>query len=306
MPVMLAEAVEYLKCRDGAIIVDCTLGEGGHAEAILNKISPTGVLVGIDRDKEAIDVARVRLAAFSQQIKIFNVDFGNLSEILKELQISTVDGALFDLGVSSAQLDNPLRGFSYRFSAPLDMRMDTRDKVTAADIVNSYTEKDLALVIKNYGEERWASRIAHFIVERRKRKSIKTTDELVKAIKDAIPAAARRKGGHPAKRTFQALRIEVNRELENLGKTLFDVARILKKGGRLVVISYHSLEDRIVKESFKKLATGCICPDSSEICRCGGGYRVRILTRKPLRPNVEEVRINPRARSAKLRAAEKL
>ncbi len=303
---MLAEAVEYLKCKKGAVIVDCTLGEGGHAEAILNRIAPEGILVGIDKDKAAIDAAKIRLAAFSQQLKIFNADFRCLSNILKSLQISVVDGVFFDLGVSSLQLDGSERGFSYRFLAPLDMRMDRDKRTTAADVVNSYSEKDLALVIEKYGEERWASRIAHFIAERRKRMPITTTTELVDIIKDAIPAGARRRGGHPAKRTFQALRIEVNRELDDLEKTLYEAAGVLGEGGRLVVISYHSLEDRIVKNSFRKLKTGCICPRDREICRCGGNYKIRILTPKPIRPEPEEIKTNPRARSAKLRAAEKL
>jgi 16S rRNA (cytosine1402-N4)-methyltransferase len=306
VPVLLAEAVEYLNCRDGAIIVDCTLGGGGHAEAILNRITPTGFLLGIDQDEAAIDAARVRLGAFSQHFKLIRDDFGRLKDILSTLKIPVVDGILFDLGVSSFQLEEPERGFSYRFPAPLDMRMDRRQKNTAADIVNSYSEDRLVAVLKRYGEEPWANRIARFMVEARKRKPIETTDELVRIIKDAIPASARRRGGHPAKRTFQALRIEVNGELEGLDRAIFDAATCLKKGGRLVVISYHSLEDRITKNCFRQLTKGCICPEDLQRCECREEYKIDILTKKPVRPTAEEIKFNPRARSAKLRAAERL
>ena len=306
MPVLLAEAVEYLNCRDGAIIVDCTLGGGGHAEAILNKVTPTGFLLGIDRDDAAIDAARIRLSAFSQHIKLVRDDFRRLIEILSTLKISAVDGILFDLGVSSFQLDEAQRGFSYRVSAPLDMRMDRREQVRAVDVVNSYPEGRLAAILRKYGEEPWAERISRFIIGARKRKPIETTEELVRIIKDAIPAGARRRGGHPAKRTFQALRIEINKELEGLERAFFDAVACLKKGGRLVVISYHSLEDRIVKNSFRQLARGCICPPTLESCQCKEEYKIRILTKKPVRPTDEEIKYNPRARSAKLRAAERL
>lgn len=306
MPVLLAEAVEYLNCRDGAIIVDCTLGGGGHAEAILNKVTPTGFLLGIDRDDAAIDAARIRLSAFSQHIKLVRDDFRRLIEILSTLKISAVDGILFDLGVSSFQLDEAERGFSYRVSAPLDMRMDRREQVRAVDVVNSYPEDRLAAILRKYGEEPWAERISRFIIGARKRKPIETTEELVRIIKDAIPAGARRRGGHPAKHTFQALRIEINKELEGLERAFFDAVACLKKGGRLVVISYHSLEDRIAKNSFRQLARGCICPPTLESCQCKEEYKIRILTKKPVRPTDEEIKYNPRARSAKLRAAERL
>lgn len=306
VPVLLAEAVEYLNCRDGAIIVDCTLGGGGHAEAILNKVTPTGFLLGIDRDDAAIDAARIRLSAFSQHIKLVRDDFRRLIEILSTLKISAVDGILFDLGVSSFQLDEAQRGFSYRVSAPLDMRMDRREQVRAVDVVNSYPEDRLAAILRKYGEEPWAERISRFIIGARKRKPIETTEELVRIIKDAIPAGARRRGGHPAKHTFQALRIEINKELEGLERAFFDAVACLKKGGRLVVISYHSLEDRIAKNSFRQLARGCICPPTLESCQCKEEYKIRILTKKPVRPTDEEIKYNPRARSAKLRAAERL
>lgn len=306
MPVLLAEAVEYLNCRDGATIVDCTLGGGGHAEAILNKVAPTGFLLGIDRDDAAIDAAKIKLSAFSQHIKLVRDDFRRLIEILSTLKISAVDGILFDLGVSSFQLDEAQRGFSYRVSAPLDMRMDRREQVRAVDVVNSYPEDRLAGILRKYGEEPWAERISRFIIETRKRKPVETTEELVRIIKDAIPAGARRRGGHPAKRTFQALRIEINKELEGLERAFFDAATCLKKGGRLVVISYHSLEDRIVKNSFRQLARGCTCPPTLESCQCKEEYEIRILTKKPVRPTDEEIKHNPRARSAKLRVAERL
>jgi 16S rRNA (cytosine1402-N4)-methyltransferase len=306
VPVLLAEAVEYLNCRDGAIVVDCTLGGGGHAEAILNRITPTGFLLGIDRDEAAIDAAKVKLEAFSQHIKLVRDDFRRLKDILSTLKMPSVDGILFDLGVSSFQLEEPERGFSYKIPAVLDMRMDRRQEMTAAYIVNSYAEDRLAAVLRKYGEEPWAKRIARFIVEARKRKTIESTEELVRIIKDAIPASARRRGGHPAKRTFQALRIEVNRELEGLDRAIFDAATCLKKGGRMVVISYHSLEDRVVKNCFRQLARGCICPEDLQRCECSELYKVEVLTKKPVRPADEEVKINPRARSAKLRAAERL
>ncbi|MEW6189186.1 MAG: 16S rRNA (cytosine(1402)-N(4))-methyltransferase RsmH [Actinomycetota bacterium] len=304
-PVLLAEVLKQLNCRDGSIVVDCTLGGAGHAKAVADLIAPGGLLIGIDVDETAIEAAREN-ARFSQQTKIIRDNFKNLDKILHNLGIHAVDGILFDLGLSSAQLDAPERGFSYRFEAPLDMRMDLSQKLTAADVVNTYTEAELAFIIKRYGEERWASRIAHFIVEARERGPVKTTTQLVGIIKDAIPASARRKGGHPARRTFQALRIEVNKELESLDKAIRDAVKWLKPGGRIVVISYHSLEDRIVKDTFKELARGCICPPSIPICQCGRKSSIKILTRRPIKPGPEEIEANPRADSARLRAAEKI
>lgn len=304
--VLLAEVLEYLDCSKGSTVVDCTLDGAGHAEAVAELIAPTGLLIGIEQDIAAIDAAKRTLARFGQQIQIIKDNFKNIDNILRRLNVQQVDAFLFDLGVSSHQLDTPERGFSYKLQGPLDMRMDRETKITAAVIVNAYPEKKLAEIIRRYGEEPWAKRIARFIVEARERKPIEKTLELAEIVKKAIPAAARRRGGHPARRTFQALRIEVNQELENLGQTLIECVKWLKAGGRLVVISYHSLEDRAIKETFKELATGCVCPPSFPLCQCGRQPLVRILTKKPVCPSKEEIARNPRADSAKLRAIEKL
>lgn len=305
-PVLLAEVLKQLNLSKRRTIVDCTLGGAGHAGAVAAMISPNGLLVGIDKDDVAIEAAAKNLARFSQQIKLVKGDFKEIDEIITSLRLPLVDGFLFDLGVSSAQLDIPERGFSYRFNAPLDMRMDLAQKLTARGVVNTYSKKQLAYIFRKFGEERWAERIAHFIIERRKYKPVETTFELVEIIKDAIPAAARRIGGHPARRTFQALRIEVNKELEILEKAIRDAVKWLKPEGRIVVISYHSLEDRIVKETFKDLARGCVCPLDFPICQCGKKPVMKILTKKPVRPGKDEIERNPRAESARLRAAEKI
>lgn len=301
-PVMLAETLEFLTPREGGTYVDCTLGAGGHAKEILARIGAKGHLIGIDKDREALERAKERLAVFGEQVTYIAGDFRHLGDILRDLRISRVDGILFDLGVSSFQLLDPRRGFSYVHDAPLDMRMDESSGITAADLVNRLPEEELATLILRYGEERWAKRIASFIVERREKRPFTTTGELVEVIKDAIPAAARRKGHHPAKRTFQALRIAVNDELTALAEGLRAGVSFLQKGGRIVVISFHSLEDRIVKRTFQELASPCICGGEDD-CRCGRG-RLRILTKKPLVPTSQEIEKNPRARSAKLRAAE--
>lgn len=306
IPVLLAEVARFLNLKKGSVIVDCTLGGAGHAEVILKKIAPGGFLLGIDKDSVAIKEAEKKLALFSQQIKLVKGGFAKLSEILSEANLSGVDGVLFDLGVSSPQFDLPERGFSYRFDAPLDMRMDLEQRMTARDVVNTYPKNKLSRVINEYGEEKWASRIAQFIVEERNRKPIITTFELVNIIKDAIPASARRKGGHPAKRTFQALRIEVNQELVSLEIGLESAIEHLKPGGRVVVISYQSLEDRIVKNIFKKYSEGCICPPGLPVCVCGKSPKIKVLTKKPIKPTREEIEINPRSKSAKLRVAEKI
>jgi len=306
IPVLLAEVVRFLNLKKGSVVVDCTLGGAGHAEVILNKIAPDGFLLGIDKDSAAIKEAEKKLALFGQQMKLVKGSFAKLSEILSEANLSEVDGILFDLGVSSPQFDLPERGFSYRFDAPLDMRMDLEQKMTARDVVNTYPKNKLSGVIDEYGEEKWASRIAQFIVEERNRKPIITTFELVNIIKDAIPASARRKGGHPAKRTFQALRIEVNQELVSLENGLESAIGHLKPGGRVVVISYQSLEDRIVKNIFKKYSEGCICPPQLPVCVCGKSPKIKVLTKKPIKPTREEIEINPRSKSAKLRVAEKI
>jgi 16S rRNA (cytosine1402-N4)-methyltransferase len=305
-PVLLAEVLHHLSPHEGSIIVDCTLGGAGHAVEIAARIAPTGLLVGIDQDDTALSAAADALR-LGQQTRLLKGNFGDLDALLAGANIPYVDGFLFDLGVSSPQLDVVERGFSYHGDAPLDMRMDpAAGGITAADVVNSYQESDLARVIREYGEERWASRIAEFIVAARARRPVTSTSELVDIIKAAVPAAARRGGPHPARRTFQALRIEVNHELEVLDTALRSAVRWLVPGGRVVVISYHSLEDRIVKRAFVELSAGCTCPPDLPVCACGAEPVLRVLTRRAVVPTPEEVERNPRSRSAKLRAAEKL
>lgn len=304
-PVLLAEVTQHLSLHPGSIIVDCTLGGAGHAKRIADSIAPTGILVGIDQDDAALAAASTTLR-LGQQALLLKGNFGELDTLLSAAGVPYADGFLFDLGVSSPQLDLPDRGFTYQEDAPLDMRMDANGPLTAADVVNTYPESQLARILREYGEERWASRIAEFIVAARGRHPLQTTGELVDVIKAAIPAAARREGGHPARRTFQALRIEVNRELEVLEKALDSAARWLAPGGRICVISYHSLEDRIVKQTFARLASGCTCPPELPVCVCGVSPVLRVLTRRPILPGAEEIERNPRARSAKLRVAERL
>jgi len=310
-PVLLAEVTQQLSPQPGSIIVDCTLGGAGHAKRLLDLVVPTGILVGIDQDDSSLEAATVTLR-LGQQIPSENVillkgNFGDLDDLLTRAGIPYADGFLFDLGVSSPQLDVPERGFSYMEDAPLDMRMDPgHQTLTAAEVIATYSEADLARIIRDFGEERWASRIAAFIVAARSRRPIETTFQLVDVIKAAVPAAARREGPHPARRTFQALRIEVNRELEVLQAALEAAVRWLAPGGRIAVISYHSLEDRIVKSTFADLSKGCICPPELPVCSCDHTPVLRIVTRKAVIPTAEEIEANPRARSAKLRVAEKL
>jgi 16S rRNA (cytosine1402-N4)-methyltransferase len=305
-PVLLAEVLQHLSSHEGSVIVDCTLGGAGHAKRIADLIAPTGRLVGIDQDDAALAAAEVTLP-LGQQVSFLKGNFGELDRLLTDAGLAYVDGFLFDLGVSSPQLDMAGRGFSYQHDAPLDMRMDPlAGGITAADVVASYQETDLARVIRVYGEERWASRIAAFIVAARARRPVTTTSELVDIIKAAVPAAARREGPHPARRTFQALRIEVNQELEMLELGLRSAVRWLVPGGRVVVISYHSLEDRVVKRTFTDLSGGCVCPPDLPVCTCGKAPVLRVVTPRPVTPTDAEVAANPRARSAKLRAAEKL
>lgn len=289
-PVMVAEVLAVLAVERGGVFVDCTVGEGGHARAILERGGPGVRLIGLDRDEEALTVAADSLREFSPQVTLHRESFAHLSGVLAREGVEQVSGVLFDLGVSSPQLDRPERGFSYQKSGPLDMRMDSRQPLTAADLVNSLPEEELAGLIARYGEERWAGRIARFIVEWRSRKPLLTTDELVEVIKAAMPAGARRYGGHPARRTFQALRIAVNDELGELERALGPAFAACAPGGRLCVISFHSLEDRVVKRCFADLAAG----------------PARLLTRRPLRPCSQEVATNPRARSARLRAVERV
>jgi len=303
---LLAEVLQYLSPHPGSIVVDCTLGGAGHAAKIATAIAPDGLLIGIDQDDAALAAAADTLR-LGQQTLLIKGNFGDLDALLSGANVPYVDGFLLDLGVSSPQLDFVERGFSYHGDAPLDMRMDpAAGGITAADVVNSYQESDLARVIREYGEERWATRIAAFVVAARARRPVATTSELVEIIKSAVPAAARKDGPHPARRTFQALRIEVNHELEVLESALHSAVRWLVPGGRIVVISYHSLEDRVVKQAFARLAQTCTCPPDLPVCVCGVKPVVRVLTRRAVVPTEEEVERNPRSRSAKLRAAEKL
>jgi 16S rRNA (cytosine1402-N4)-methyltransferase len=303
VPVMLDEVVGYLRPRPGSVLLDATLGEGGHALALLEEMGGEGCLIGLDRDERAVEKARERLP--SRNVKLRRSDFARLGEILGELGIETVDGILFDLGVSSLQLEDGERGFSFRRPARLDMRMDGRQELDAWKVVNRYEERELARIIREYGEERWAARIARSITLARKRAPIDTTDRLAEIVKESIPAATRRTGGHPARRTFQALRMEVNGELASLEKALPQAVNALAGGGRIVAISYHSLEDRIVKRFFRERGSRCACDPELQGCECEAPEELRILTPKPARPSTREVEENPRARSAKLRAAEK-
>ena len=305
-PVMLEQCVKGLDIRPDGIYVDGTLGGGGHSAAICRSLDERGALIGIDRDRDALNVSSERLKEYKCQKYFVQSNYSDIKQVLIELKIEKVDGALLDLGVSSFQLDNPQRGFSYMNDAPLDMRMSQDDDFTAYDIVNDYDRNELIRVIGKYGEERWASRIADFIVKVRLDKPIESTYELVDVIKQAIPASARRTGPHPAKRTFQAIRIEVNDELSQLERAVEEFCDILAPGGRLCIITFHSLEDRIVKEIFSRRANPCTCPREFPICVCGKKADIKKITGKPFVPDAEETEENPRARSAKLRIAEKI
>lgn len=305
-PVMLEQCVKGLDIRPNGIYVDGTLGGGGHSGAICRSLDERGALIGIDRDRDALNVSSERLKEYKCQKYFVQSNYSDIKQVLNELKIEKVDGALLDLGVSSFQLDNPQRGFSYMNDAPLDMRMSQDDDFTAYDIVNDYDRNELIRVIGKYGEERWASRIADFIVKVRSDKPIESTYELVDVIKQAIPASARRTGPHPAKRTFQAIRIEVNDELSQLERAVEEFCDILAPGGRLCIITFHSLEDRIVKEIFSRRANPCTCPREFPICVCGKKADIKKITGKPFVPDAEEIEENPRARSAKLRIAEKI
>ncbi|AEF17089.1 Ribosomal RNA small subunit methyltransferase H [Thermoanaerobacterium xylanolyticum LX-11] len=301
--VLLQETIEYLEIKPDGIYVDGTLGGGGHSYEILRRLDK-GKLIAIDRDMDAIKAASIRLKDFNNTTYIHD-NYKNIKDILKKCGIESIDGALLDLGVSSYQLDEAQRGFSYMHDAPLDMRMDKESDITAEYVVNNYSEDEIAKVISDYGEELWAKRIAKFIVEERRRKPIKTTFELVDIIKKAIPASKRRTGPHPAKRTFQAIRIEVNEELKGLGDAIADFVDVMNPGGRIAIITFHSLEDRIVKNAYKKLEDPCTCPKNLP-CTCGKKPVIKIITKKPIVPSEVEIKVNPRSRSAKLRVAEKL
>lgn len=303
-PVLLAETLQFLAPAPGKIYVDGTLGAGGHAQALLAATGGAARLIGIDQDGDALALARQRLRQFPQ-VTFYRGNFKDLARILDELAVPKVHGILLDLGVSSLHFDRPERGFSYRLDGPLDMRMDQRQTLTAADILNRWSQTDLTRILREYGQERWASRIAQFIVAARRRKPLASTFELVDVIKAAVPAGARRRGPHPARRTFQALRIAVNDELAVLRRTLAVAADRLFSRGRLVVISFHSLEDRIVKHELRRLSTPCRC-GPGQPCMCNNQQLLQVLTRRPVQPGAEELESNRRARSAKLRAAEKV
>ena len=303
--VLLNEAVGILDIKPDGIYVDGTLGGAGHSLEIVKKLT-SGKLICFDQDINAISAAKEKLKDFMDKTILVHSNFENLREELNKLGIESIDGFLVDLGVSSHQLDVPERGFSYMQDAPLDMRMDNNAELSAYDVVNTYSEAELKRVIKDYGEENWSARIAKLIVERRATMPIRTTFELVDAIKAAIPKKMRDENQHPAKRTFQAIRIEVNRELDVIEKTLLAAVEMMNKGGVLAVITFHSLEDRIVKNVFKKLQYSCTCPPEFPVCICNSKQVVEIITRKPILPSENEVEMNPRSRSAKLRAARKL
>ncbi len=304
-PVMATECIEGLNIKTKGTYVDGTLGGGGHASLICSKLDKDGSFLGIDRDQEAIEAAMKRLHSFECNVTVAHSNYSEIVHLLEEHKLGKADGILLDLGVSSFQLDNPDRGFSYMKDAPLDMRMNSLDPETAEDIVNTYDEKELTEVIRKYGEEKWASRISKFIVNARKDKPITSTGQLVEIIKAAIPASARREGPHPAKRTFQALRIELNQELGILEMAVKEAIKALNPGGRLCIITFHSLEDRIVKDTFNEAANPCICPKEFPICTCGRVSQVIKISKKPIIPSEAELEANPRARSAKLRIIEK-
>jgi len=305
VPVLLNECIEALNIKEDGIYVDCTLGGAGHSSEIIKKLSPKGKLIGIDQDRNAIDAAKEKLKDYNNVIYVHD-NFINIENILMNLEIPKVDGLLMDLGVSSHQLDVAERGFSYMQEAPLDMRMNRENDFSAFDMINEYSEEEITKVIRNYGEEKFAKRIAKFIIDKRANKPIETTLELVDIIKAAIPAKYRRDGPHPAKRTFQAIRIEVNQELQILNKAIEDGVKSLNVKGRIAIITFHSLEDRIVKVKFKDLQDPCKCPKEFPICACGKKPIVKIMSRKPINPSTLEVEENPRSRSAKLRVCEKI
>ncbi len=298
--VLLGETIEQLAIRKGGIYVDGTLGGAGHSSAILDMLGNDGRLIGIDQDEEAIRAAGARLGNDSR-VTIVKSNFRNMRQVLDDLQVDEVDGILLDLGVSSHQFDDPERGFSYKEDTPLDMRMDADQTLTAADIINTYTEEDLKRILREYGEEKYAGSIAARIVRTRETKEIKTTGELVDIIRSSMPEREKNKKGHPARKTFQALRIECNHELEVLTESLDDMIGSLKPGGRLCIITFHSLEDRIVKQAFLKAENPCICPPNFPVCTCGRKPLGKMKPHKPIIPTEDEVARNKRARSAKLR-----
>ncbi|MFA7572839.1 MAG: 16S rRNA (cytosine(1402)-N(4))-methyltransferase RsmH [Lutispora sp.] len=306
IPVLLNESLQGLNIKKGGIYVDGTIGGAGHSKEIAKLIGLEGILIGIDQDINAINAAKEKLSDYRDSIKLINDNFKNMKAVTQNLGINEVDGILLDLGVSSHQLDEEERGFSYMKDAALDMRMDRRNPLTAEIIVNDWPEQEIFKVIRDYGEERWAKRIAEFIGRERQNERITSTHKRVEVIKNAIPASARREGPHPAKRTFQAFRIAVNDELGILEKTISDGISLLKPNGRLCIITFHSLEDRIVKTVFNKLEKPCTCPPKFPQCICGQVPLIKVITRKPITANDKELEENPRSRSAKLRVAQRL
>ena len=303
--VLLEETIRNLRVKPDGIYVDGTLGGGGHSYAVCQQLSAKGSLIGIDQDEAAIKAAGERLKDFKENVTIIRSNYCNMKMELQKIGITSVDGIILDLGVSSYQLDNKDRGFTYREDVPLDMRMDQRNPRTARDIVNTYSEKDLYRIIRDYGEDKFAKNIAKHICLSRKEKPIETTGELAEIIKHAIPMKMRAVGGHPAKRTFQAIRIELNQELEVLKDSLEDMADMLRPGGRLCIITFHSLEDRIVKNAFRTFEHPCTCPSSFPVCVCGKIPKGKVVTKKPILPSEKELEENSRSKSAKLRVFER-
>ena len=303
--VLLEETIRNLKVKPDGIYVDGTLGGGGHAYEVCRQLSAKGSLIGIDQDEAAIEAAGERLQEFGDRVTIIRSNYCNMKKELQKIGISSVDGIVLDLGVSSYQLDNAERGFTYREDVPLDMRMDRRGSRTARDIVNTYTENELYRVLRDYGEEKFAKKIARNICTARSEKPIETTGELIELIKQSIPMKMRAVGGHPAKKTFQAIRIELNQELEVLRNSLDDMIELLNDGGRICIITFHSLEDRIVKTIFKRNENPCTCPPDFPVCVCGKTSMGRVITRKPILPDEEEIAVNKRSKSAKLRVFER-
>lgn len=302
--VLLYETVGSLNIKPGGLYVDGTLGGGGHAYEVCKRLG-SGKLIGIDQDADAIEAAGKRLLPFQDKATIVRSNYANIKEVLKDLEIEGVDGIYLDLGVSSYQLDNEERGFTYRVDAPLDMRMDQRQTQTASDIVNGYEERELYRIIRDYGEDKFAKNIAKHIVAARQQSPIMTTGQLTQIIRESIPMKIQAAGGHPAKRTFQAIRIELNKELDVLRDSLDGMIDLLDDGGRLCIITFHSLEDRIVKTIFRKNENPCTCPPDFPVCVCGKKSKGRVITRKPILPSDEEMEENPRSKSAKLRIFEK-
>lgn len=304
--VLLQEAVAALQPEDGKVILDGTLGGGGHTRRWLDLTTPSGRVIAFDQDERAVRHARQWGQSYGDRLRVVRANFQEAPRVLNELGVSAVDGVLLDLGVSSVQLDEAHRGFSYQHDALLDMRMDDRQSTTAADLLRQCTDRELTVIFREYGEEKWASRIAAFIVRERTARPVETTGHLVELIKAAIPAAARREGGHPAKRVFQALRIAVNGELAALRDFLHSAPDLLVSGGRIAVISFHSLEDRLVKQAYADAAKTCVCPPQQPICTCNKSQTLRVVTRKPVEPSEDEIKRNQRARSAKLRVAQRV